>query len=519
MVGPVLCGTVTGQDSRGEPASRHGRDGGGYRGEDRRGIGGVRAALGAPGAPRSDRLLLGAPLLALAVALLGAAQPPLIRALDGGLHTVAGVLTAAAAVLAVVRFWFTGHANAAVLASALAGLAFLQALWTGLDATVATSEPPWAVARVAGSAVVAGALLDAVRAPVVDVAYRPWRMLLWVVAAAGIAAAAGALVAAGSRLGAAPVMVSAWVAVAALLGATAVVCEQRARPRRQGTGGVDWLAAGIGTLALAAAAEALAAGTGGAWVLVARVLTATAASVAVIGGTRDLRAAFAAQRRQLLSSLVEREVVEAVLGEESAQQRKRTHDVRSALTGIGGATSTLERFRDRLDDDQRARLQEAVKTEITRLQRLVEPAAPHPDETFSAAEIVATLSIGLEGPLRQEVPPDLRARGDRADVAAALRHLVDALHRRDPVTPVLVRASMADGAMVFDVNRLRDGAAAAPGAAEVDRLAVLAARRLTEASGGHVGAEREDGRVRYRVALPPAGDRGPVGTTRGPTTT
>lgn len=515
---------MTGQDSRGEPAGRHGRDGGGYRGEDRRGIGGARAALGARGAPRGDRLLLGVPLLALAVALLGAAQPSLVRALDGGLHTVAGVLTAAAAVLAFVRFWFTGHANAAVLGSALAGLAFLQALWTGLDATVVTSGPTWTVARLAGSAVVAGALLDAVRAPVVDVGYRPWRMLLWAVAAVAIAAGAGALVAAGWRPGGAPVMISGWVAVATLLAATAVVCERRARPLRQtGTGGVDWLAAGIGTLALAAAAEALAAGVGGAWVLAARVLTAAAALVAVIGGARDLQAAFAAQRRQLLSSLVERAVVEAVLGEESAQQRKRTHDVRSALTGIGGATSTLERFRDRLDDEQRARLQEAVQTEIARLQRLVEPARPQPDQTFSAAEAVATLSIGLEGPLRQEVPSDLRARGDRADVAAALRHLVDALHRRDRATPVLVRASGADGAVVLDVGRLPDRAPdpapAGPGAAEVDRLAVLAARRLTEASGGHVGAEREHGRVRYRLVLPAAEDHGPVGTTRGPTTT
>lgn len=501
---PRTVGPVTSLDSRGvlgagAPARA------GYRGDERRGLSSARTALGAAPAGWLERVLLAAiPLLAVAVAVVGAMMVSLPDVLNGLGSTTAAVLAACAAAFCFARTRLTGQSNAAAVGVGLAGLALLQLVWAYLDGVPAGTTAAWTAGRAAGTATVALVLVDAVRAPVVDTGFRPLRVLVWAFLAGAVAAGTGAVIGADPRLGGPVVVTLLWSAVGTGLTVAALWCHRRSRrdsAAAVGRIGVDWLAAVLGALALGCLFEALAVATGRpGWAAGARVMSVGAAGAGVTGAARDVIAAFTSQRSRLLEWQVDREAAAAVREEQTAERRKRTHDVRSALTGIGGATTTLERYRDRLDDEQRARLQTAVQSEVARLQALIEPRS---DEdvgvSFAVEEAVATLSIGLRGPILLDVPAGLEAFGFLSDVAAALRHLVEALHATDAESVVSVVARRVGAHVRFQVavstgTNVRD--------IRADRLAVLAARQLMERSEGDVDVEAGSAGARYRLHVP-----------------
>lgn len=482
-------------DDRGV-SRRRGAEREGYRGVDRRGAPVDRAVLGGPAGARAERVLLVAlPVAALVVAGILAVADDRWTGMDDLGHIGVAALTAAAGTLALVRHRLTGQANAGAVGVALVGLSVLQGLSACLDGDGAS----WSYAQAGASAVVAAALVGAARVPVVDTGFRPLPLLATAGGGALLAGAVGALLGTEAGFGGRPAVAVAWSGVALALAAAAARCEHRSRRDhgRQGWG-LDWLSAALAGLAIASAAEALGAATGrSGWIVGAHLLTVAAASAALVGTARDLVQTYTTQRGRLLVSQVEREAAEAVLEEEGAAERKRNHDVRSALTGIGGATATLEHYRDRLGPEQAERLRAGVRTEITRLQQLVAPTPVEGLDAFPLEEALRSLPIGLRGTVRQDVPNDLHARGDRTDTAAALRHLVAAVHRSHPRAVVAVRAQASGDRILIDVGP------DAPGAADVgraDRMAVLAARRLVQAAGGDVVTGQGSG-AGYRLEL------------------
>lgn len=441
-------------------------------------------------------------------------------------HSAAALLGAAAAALTFVHHRQTGHANAAAVGAALVGLTAMQTLWAWLDAGMAPTGLVWTAARAGGTAVVAAALFDAVRAPVVNTGFRPLRLAVAACGGVALAAGAPALLGAGTTLGGRSVVAATWTVIGLSLTAAAVWCERRSRndvtgrdaPRRGVGAGFDWLTVVLAGLGLGAGLEGLAAGTGASgWAFGARLLTVAAALAAVVGSGHDLMGTFTRNSGRLLRSQVDREATEAVQEEESAVDRKRVHDVRSALTGISAATATLEHYSHKLRPEQAERLRNDVRTEIARLQQLIAPAHGEGPDGFPLQQALASLSIGVHGALRYDVPADLHAGGSQIDTAAAVRHLVDAVHQAHHGAVVTITGRAVGDRIHVGVG-LDDPVTAADG--RPDRLVVLTARRLVQPAGGDVVAGRDGTGPRYRLDLPlatvAAGDPDAPGDARRP---
>lgn len=161
---------------------------------------------------------------------------------------------------------------------------------------------------------------------------------------------------------------------------------------------------------------------------------------AVVGVTRELQTMFASQSSRLLQSTVDTLSTNASLRAAQQRQEELAHEARNALTAIEGATQTLERFRENLDDETRRSLAVAVSSEIGRLQRLVGASAGtnHP-VSFRLSDIIGPQIDLLRAQgvqVMASVPTDLVAYGLPSEFAEVLQNLlVNArLHGRSPVT-------------------------------------------------------------------------------------
>jgi signal transduction histidine kinase len=161
---------------------------------------------------------------------------------------------------------------------------------------------------------------------------------------------------------------------------------------------------------------------------------------AVIGVTRELQMLFANQSIRLLQTTVDTLSSHASLRAAQERQEELAHEARNALTAIEGATQTLERFRDNLDDDTRRALALAVSDEIGRLQRMVGASQQtnHP-VSFRLSDIVRPqidLVRAQGAQVETKVSDDVVAYGRPADFAEVLQNLlVNArVHGRNPIS-------------------------------------------------------------------------------------
>jgi signal transduction histidine kinase len=178
---------------------------------------------------------------------------------------------------------------------------------------------------------------------------------------------------------------------------------------------------------------------GGTLVLGSAMIRCIALLYAVIGVTRELQTMFASQSSRLLKTTVDTLSTSASLRAAQQHQEELAHEARNALTAIEGATVTLERFREELDDDTRQSLAVAVSSEIARLQRLVGSSAGtnHP-VSFRLSDIIGPqvdLARAQGAQVQAAVPVDLVAYGTPGDFAEVLQNLlVNArVHGRNPV--------------------------------------------------------------------------------------
>lgn len=240
--------------------------------------------------------------------------------------------------------------------------------------------------------------------------------------------------------------------------------------------------------------------------------------LALRGALRQLLMEYRNQSASLLSTRVSLATAEDRIRDSRQRAEEQAHEARSALAAIEGASSTLERYRDRLPPDTRSQLLGAVKGEIKRLQRLVDPAT-EPSSAFDVAGVVGPLAAAerTRGTLVEvRIPPGLLAHGRPDATADILRGLLDNARRYAP-GPLLLAAEPKEGRVLLRVADRGRGVAAPERATIFTRgLRGAAARGITGSGLGLALAlelardqqgdlwveDREGGGASFVLALP-----------------
>ena len=410
-----------------------------YRGRDRRAL--ITAHQSSTGRPF---IIAGFALVALTtvvVALSGGASGDDLSSVAASFELSAGALGIVAATLGVIRWRLAGDARALWIATALGMYSVFSIALVLLLPEFFGDAQPWLTEWIGPSSLVVTLAVFgvALRSPEVDARLQPF--ITFGLALAGFAAVALAVVV--SPVGAwladnadtrqpavSSVIALAWAGFATVY---------TLRGMRDGRLLFAWYGLTMFGLTLAELTSALSTQTNGLFVGSA-IIRCVALLYAVVGVTRELQLLFASQSSRLLNTVVDTLSSHASLRAAQERQEELAHEARNALTAIEGATQTLERFRDNLDDETRRALALAVSDEIGRLQRMV-GASQHTNHpvSFRLSDIVrpqVDLVRAQGAQVDAQVPDDIVAYGRPADFAEVLQNLlVNArIHGRNPVT-------------------------------------------------------------------------------------
>ena len=211
-----------------------------------------------------------------------------------------------------------------------------------------------------------------------------------------------------------------------------------------------------------------------------------------------------------------------------------SHDLRTPLTSIAGAASTLAEQREQLSPERRDELLASIGDESRRLNRLVGNLLEMTRlengqvklrlEWCSLEEIVASVVDLLEAPLagrelKVNVAPDLPLIEAEAQLLAqALQNLIENALKYTPAgSPIEVRAELAGGqlrllvldegpglphgeeARVFEKFYRGDEGGSRRGVG----LGLAIVKSIVEAHGGHVSASNRPGHgAQFEILLP-----------------
>jgi signal transduction histidine kinase len=454
-----------------------------YRGHDRRAI--IRAAQGATGRPF---FIAGFGLVLLTILVLvlrstdRAQSADELQSVAASFELSAGALGVVAATLCVVRWRLAGDARALWLGTAVGTYATLSIALAQLLPVVFDESVDLGWVRPASLVVTLSLFAWALRSPEVDARLQPLRTFAISVAAFGaigvIFAVAGVDTEGAANYWSATVSM-AWAGFAT----TYILHGMRDRRPLFTWYGLTMFGLALGELILAAG------GGGGdsaeSFVLGSAIIRCIALLYAVIGVTRELQTLFASQSSRLLQTTVDTLSTSASLRAAQQREEELAHEARNALTAIEGATQTLERFRENLDDDTRQSLAVAVSSEIARLQRLVGASAGtnHP-VSFRLSDIIGPqvdLARAQGAQVTASVPMDLVAYGRPGEFAEVLQNLlVNArLHGRSPIR---IRATNGGEHILV---RVEDHGTGVP--VELRKAIFERGRRASDAPGSGLG--------------------------------
>jgi two-component system, OmpR family, sensor histidine kinase KdpD len=240
--------------------------------------------------------------------------------------------------------------------------------------------------------------------------------------------------------------------------------------------------------------------------------------------------ALALDRERLQREAFEAEALRRSDAVKTAVLRAVSHDLRSPLTAIAAAASGLASPRLRLAESDRAELVETIRSESSRLDRLVsdlldlsrlQAGAAHPRRALWSVEELIGLALRqldaderVDLELPAELPP---VDVDGVQIQHALANVLEnALHAAPSQTAVRVVAEQADGEVVMRV--IDQGPGIPPdelqqvfepfrrGASGVERqgsgLGLAIARGFVEANGGRIWAEPFATGAQLAIALP-----------------
>lgn len=432
-------------------------------------------------------------LLTAAMYLLGPADPnnPDTASVAASFELSAGALGVVAATLCVVRWRLAGDARALWLGTAVGIYAAFSIALAQLLPPILPDGTSVGWIRPASLLVSLALFAYVLRSPEVDARLRPARA--FGIAIAAFAALSVVLITVGN-LGAGIVRaipgdqnaISSIIGLAWAAYATIYVIRG-IRDRRLL---FAWYGLAMFGLTLAELARALlqpVAGPASAedLVLGSAIIRCIALLYAVVGVTQELQTLFASQSSRLLKTTVDTLSTSASLRAAQQRQEELAHEARNALTAIEGATQTLERFRENLDDDTRRALALAVSDEIGRLQQLVgaSTGTDHP-VSFRLSDIIGPqldLARAQGAQVIGAVSTDLLAYGRPADFAEVLQNLlVNArVHGRGTIT---VRASNGGE---YILVRVEDRGAGVP--APLRKAVFERGRRASDSPGSGLG--------------------------------
>lgn len=453
-----------------------------YRGHDRR-------ALIAPtreGAGRPFFIagfgLVGLTALVFLSAMFDAGSQDL-ESVAASFELSAAALGVVAATLCVVRWRLAGDARALWLGTAVGVYSVFSIALSYLLPYVLSNAPAYTSwTRLASLVVTMTVFAYALRSPEVDARMQP---VLTFAIATGAVVALTALLMVASIVGLLAFSNDA-ASLSAVIGLVWAALATIYILRGMSEGRMLFAWYGLAMFGLTLAELALAYGPESSTLqLGSAMIRSFALLAAVIGVTRELTSMFASQSSRLLKTMVDTMASNASLQAATRQREELAHEARNALTAIEGATQTLERFRENLDDGTRHALAVAVSDEIGRLQRLVgaSPSTNHP-VSFRLADIVRPqidLARAQGAQVSASVPTDLVAYGRPPEFAEVLQNLlVNArLHGRNPVT---VRAVQRDDHVEVRVDDRGPGVPADLRAAIFER-----GKRASDAAGSGLG--------------------------------
>lgn len=238
-------------------------------------------------------------------------------------------------------------------------------------------------------------------------------------------------------------------------------------------------------LLMASLALAALAGAGGGAVPgpAAQLLRLTGLAIALRGALGQLLMRYRDQDSSLVATRASLAQAVDRVHASTSRAEEVAHEARSALMAIEGATVTLQATSGKLPRQARSALAGAVRGEIHRLQRLIEPVGELV-AAFAVDELVAPIvaaerARGTE--LAVAVPPQLQAVGFREATGDAVRTLLDNARRYAP-GPVALRANWEADRIVL---RVEDRG---PGVRAYQRGAIFARGTRGTASGGTEGS-------------------------------
>ena len=398
-------------------------------------------------------LLLLAGGAALMAALLARELPGAVgtmRLVVGGLGSG---LCLVAAVQAYVRWRLVGDGVAARVGVAL------TVYGTTVAPLAATGEdgPTGTIGQTVGTATVVLALAAATQSPTVDAGFRFLRRTLALVAvplAAVLAAAAAPTLAdrlVGTRL-------AGWPALE-LCGAAAVVVTAgvlTAGALRRGRRLLARLALAqvvLVAVPIVARADPEQAPTQ----LIALTILVSAIALVLRTATADVRLAFGTVGVRD-DGLVRRWQDAATRAERVTRaDSERTHEIRSALLAIEGASAVLSRHVEDLGAVQDAELASALHRETARLQQLLAANRGPEGATYRPLEVLEPLVIARRASgqrIALDVPAQLRATGRPHALAEAMTNLLSNAAAHAPGSAVRIAAlpTPGDGRIVLEVT-------------------------------------------------------------------
>ncbi len=295
------------------------------------------------------------------------------------------------------------------------------------------------------------------------------------------------------------------------------------RSRHGGPRVSAWIAVALLGLTLGEVARGAPLGVEAAWGVAAAAERLLAVLIAVLGVLEEIQRARLAREEALARAERRARHFEDLAEMSRRSGEERSHDIRSALTGIEYAALAMRRYGADLDASSLEQLEMALRSELTLLKRLV--ALPEPREssgTYDVGAVVAGIaSIGWVRNMDVEVEceGELVARGDPAALQEVLHNLLENADVHAPGSPVWLRGSRLEDWVLLEVDDAGPGIpeehresvfrrgrdAEHPTSAAGSGLGLFIARRLASEQGGHVWASSSvRGGASLRVAVPAA---------------
>ena len=298
-----------------------------------------------------------------------------------------------------------------------------------------------------------------------------------------------------------------FVAIAALLVA-----------RRTGQAAAVWVSVAATILSLSGLLYLVSVGDPDPFLTLAIGTKLVALSIALIGAWLELLATLGDQSATMLRLMTELTQVRDQLEGDEAIEEERRHELRSTLASVRVAVNTLGRYRDHLDERTRGSLEQAVVSELTRLEHLVSDAVQQEGASSLQDILEPLVTAARESGVAVEL--DLRGLAVQArheDVATLFQNLLTNARKYAPGSPVNIRARRSGGDVVIWFEDRGPGIPPEERQAVLQRgsrgrtskgvagtgLGLFVAARLAADQGGELSVhERPGGGAAFRITLP-----------------